>query len=84
MAFYRGVCNGQTAEENEIFTMSKLSLDAEALKEVESNTFLSSVKYDIFWGKVKLVGYTMKLRPDHMRLISDAINLDYDGKIQNY
>ena len=26
----------------------------------------------------------MKLRPDHMRLISEAINLDYDGKIQNY
>lgn len=26
----------------------------------------------------------MKLRPDHMRLIADAINLDYDGKIQSY
>lgn len=54
------------------------------MKEQEENTFLSRVKYDVFWGKVKLVGYTMKLRPDHMRLIAEAINLDYDGKIQSY
>jgi hypothetical protein len=54
------------------------------LKEQEENTFLSRVKYDVFWGKVKLVGYTMKLRPDHMRLIAEAINLKYDEKIQSY
>ena len=26
----------------------------------------------------------MQLRPDHMRLIQESINLDYDGKIQSY
>ena len=64
--------------------MSDLSEAAQQLKDQEDSTFLSRVPYDKFWGKVKLVGYTMKLRPDHLRQIADDINLDYDKKILCY
>ena len=53
----------------------KMSAPAQAIKEDEDNSFLSKVRYDVFWGKVKLVGYTMKLRPDHMRMIQNDINI---------
>ena len=42
---------------------------------------MATVPYEIFWGKVKLVGYTMHLRPEHMRLIAKDINLRYDEEI---
>mmetsp|Transcript_9688 Transcript_9688/g.11925 ORF Transcript_9688/g.11925 Transcript_9688/m.11925 type:complete len:237 (-) Transcript_9688:111-821(-) len=61
--------------------MGKMSTPALAIKTVEDQTFLSSVSYDLFWGKVKLVGYTMKLRPDHMRMIQNDINIDYEKDI---
>ena len=64
--------------------MSELSTSASQLKEQEDQVFLSKVQYDKFWGKVKLVGYTMKLRPDHLRQIADDINLQYEEKILCY
>ena len=35
----------------------------------------------MYWSQVKLVGYTMKLRPEHMREIGPSIGLDYDNQI---
>ena len=61
-----------------------MSSAAAAIKDQEDNSFLSNVRYDIFWGKVKLVGYTMKLRPDHMRMIQKDINIDYEKDILSY
>lgn len=58
-----------------------MSAPAYAIKEQEDESFLSEVRYDVFWGKVKLVGYTMKLRPDHMRMIEKDINIDYEEDI---
>ena len=66
---HRGVCNGNSYKEQELVLMGKMSAPAYAIKEQEDESFLSEVRYDVFWGKVKLVGYTMKLRPDHMRMI---------------
>lgn len=40
--------------------------------------FLSVVNYEQFWNKIKLVGYTMQLRPEHMRMISPSLGLDYE------
>ena len=61
-----------------------LSAAAQNLKNQEEGFFLSTVRYDVFWGKVKLVGYTMKLRPEHMKMIAQDINLDYENDILSY
>ena len=42
------------------------------------------MSYEVYWSKVKLVGYTMQLRPEHMRLIAPDIGLDYENDILNY
>ena len=39
--------------------------------------FLSTVNYDDFWSKIKLIGYTMKLRVEHMRQIAPHLNFKY-------
>jgi hypothetical protein len=49
--------------------LSKLSRHAQEIKDKEDNFFLAKVDYSVFWGQVKLVGYTMQLRPEHMRSI---------------
>lgn len=70
------MCNGNSYTEQEfVVGGGKLSPAAFALREQEESSFLTNVTYDVFWGKVKLVGYTMKLRPDHMRMIEDDINI---------
>lgn len=61
-----------------------MSQAAEALKDQEEHSFLANVRYDVFWGKVKLVGYTMKLRPDHMRMIQKEINIKYEEDILSF
>ena len=50
----------------------------EELKYDESCLFLARVDYSMFWDKVKLAGYQMKLKPDHIEQISEDINLDLD------
>jgi len=37
----------------------------------------------MYWSQVKLVGYTMKLRPEHMKEIGPSINLNYEEDIVN-
>ena len=76
--FCRGICAGNGYEEDEVLTLSRLSQEALELRDQENNFFLSKVNYDVFWGKVKLIGYTMQLRPEHMRLIAPHINIDFD------
>jgi hypothetical protein len=49
--------------------------------EQEKGFFLSDVRYEDFWGKVKLIGYTMQLRPEHMRLIAPDLKLDFEKDI---
>ena len=62
----------------DIESLSDALLD---LKQQEDDSFLADVPYDEFWNQIKLVGYTMKLRPEHMRVISDTININYDEDI---
>ena len=45
---------------------------------------MSKVDYKVFWGQVKLVGYTMQLRPEHIRSIDKSIGLDYEKDILDY
>ena len=61
-----------------MFIASKLSSAANSIKQQEEEFLLATVPYDVFWSKVKLVGYTMQLRPEHMRLIAPHINLNYE------
>ena len=66
----------------EIFEANaKIPPEAQELKDQEEELFLATVPYDIFWGKIKLVGYTMQLRPEHMMLIGESINMDYEKDI---
>ena len=44
---------------------------------------LNEVDFNMFWSQVKLVGYTMKLRSEHMKEIGSSINLDYENEIIN-
>ena len=44
---------------------------------------LNEVDFNMFWSQVKLVGYTMKLRSEHMKEIGPSINLDYENEIIN-
>ena len=46
------------------------------MKRDDEDFFLSSVVYSKYWDKIKLVGYQMKLRPDHLEQIKDDIGLD--------
>ena len=64
--------------------MGKWHSSEKKLRSQEEQFFLSQVKYDVFWGKVKLAGYTMKLRPEHMRMIAPAIRLDYEKTILSH
>ena len=64
--------------------LSKLSRHAQEIKEKEDSFFLNKVDYSVFWGQVKLVGYTMQLRPEHMRSIQNSINLDYEQDILTF
>ena len=80
----RGACTGNAIEEGEVFTLDKISETAEAIRDKEQSFFLSNVSYEVYWSKVKLVGYTMQLRPEHMRLIAPDIGLDYENDILNY
>ena len=68
-------------EEGEVISLGRLSHEGQQLKDEEESFFLNRVPYDVFWGKVKLIGYTMQLRPDHMRLIAPSINLNYEKDI---
>ena len=76
---FRGVCNGTVQEgDEEIVVLGSLSYVEQEIKATESDFFLSKIDYEEFWGKIKLVGYTMQLRPEHMRLIAPALGLDYE------
>ena len=44
---------------------------------------LNEVDFNMYWSQVKLVGYTMKLRSEHMKEIGPSINLDYENEIIN-
>ena len=55
----RGVCQTSDYSEQEILIGSRLSKEATELMEEEKGFFLSEVHYEDFWGKVKLIGYTM-------------------------
>ena len=44
---------------------------------------LNEVDFNMYWSQVKLVGYTMKLRAEHMKEIGPGINLDYENEIIN-
>ena len=57
--------------------------EATVLMEQEREFFLNDVDFNMYWSQVKLVGYTMKLRPEHMKEIGPSINLDYDNDIAN-
>ena len=78
------MCAGKTSEENEVFILGQVnSAEQRALADFEKNIFLSDVLYEDFWGKIKLVGYTMQLRPEHMEMIAPSINLDYENDLHN-
>ncbi len=64
--------------------LNNMKEDALQLKEKEEESFLSKVDYKVYWGQIKLVGYTMQLRPEHMRSIESNINLDYEKDILDY
>lgn len=55
----------RTMEEEEIVMRSE-----------DDEFFLARVYFDDYWDKIKLVGYQMDLKPDHMEQIKDDINLD--------
>ena len=58
--------------------MPDAAIDLRSQDDDYSEIFLACVDYQIFWDKVKLVGYQMDLKPDHMDQIKDDINLDTD------
>ena len=51
-------------------------MEQKLLKDDDEDFFLSSVVYSKYWDKIKLVGYQMKLRPDHLEQIKGDIGLD--------
>ena len=55
--------------------------EATILMEQEREFFLNEVDFNVYWSQVKLVGYTMKLRTEHMKEIGPSINLDYEKEI---
>ena len=72
---YRGGCVSHPHDE----LATGLSAEASVLMEQERDFFLNGVEFHMYWSQVKLVGYTMKLRPEHMREIGPSIGLDYDN-----
>ena len=56
---FRGACAGSGLDENEVFEIETLTGEVRQLQDQEEDCFLADVDYEIFWGKVKLVGYTM-------------------------
>ena len=75
----RGVCNGAQADiDGEIVNLGSLTRVEQDLCDQEAEFFLSRVNYEEYWGKIKLVGYTMQLRPEHMQMISPTLGIDYE------
>lgn len=65
-----GVCSEKSQELNQVIVLGSMSAAEKSLKEQEASFFLSSVDYEEYWNMIKLVGYTMQLRSEHMRLLS--------------
>ena len=64
--------------DGEIVNLGRLTTVEQDLKDQETELFLSDVSYEEYWGKIKLVGYTMQLRPEHMQMLAPSLGIDYE------